>query len=236
MAGATQTGIVKGDFLSKMAGISFIVGAVLLIVFNLLYPRVSDPTDLQAYIQKVADTRGGFWEIDHLLLAAGIWALMIGVAGIYRSITTGSAAVWARLGFYGVVVGTTLWSVTFALDGFGMAAAAGQWAKASAADKATLFPAVSALGHLVQGIFSMTIIVNWLALAFVGLGIALSTVYPRWLGWVLIILGVLTVVAVGVPQGITGITQTSQLLFTVLSLLTTLWALVIGIWMARKVF
>ncbi len=229
-----QQGIAKGDVLSRIAGISFIVGAVLLLVFNILLPRADDPSNVQAVILNVASNRGGFWELAHLLLAAGIWGLMIGLAGVYRSISTGGAAVWARLGFYGVIVGTTLWSVTFALDGLGLAAVMGEWTKASGSDKATLFLVASSLSRINVGLFSMTIITFWMALAFVGVGMALSTVYPKWLGWALIVLGVATVAAVGVPQALTGASQTLQLLFVALSILTTLWALVIGIYITRK--
>ncbi len=229
-----QQGIAKGDALSRIAGISFIVGAVLLLVFNALLPRVSDPTNTQAVLQNIAANRGGVWELYHLLLAAGIWGLMIGVVGVYRSVTTGSAAVWARLGFYGVIVGTTLWSVLFALEGLGLAAVVGEWAKASGADKATLFLVASSLGKINLGLFSMTIIAYWLALTFVGIGMVLSTVYPKWLGWAAIVLSVAIVAAVGVPQALTEMTQTLQLLFVILSLLITLWALVLGIWITRK--
>ena len=76
-----QQGIAKGDVLSRIAGIAFIVGGVLLIVGNILHPRVSDPSNMQALIQSIAGNTGGLWELDHLLLAAGIWGLMIGVVG-----------------------------------------------------------------------------------------------------------------------------------------------------------
>ncbi len=229
-----QQGIAKGDVLQRIAGISFIVGAVLLLVFNILAPRVSDPTDMKQVLQSIADNRGGFWELDHLLLAVGIWGLMIGVVGVYRSITTGAAAVWARLGFYGVIVGTTLWSVTFALVGLGLAAVVGEWARASGPDQATLFLVASSISDVSRGMLSMTVIAHWMALTFVGIGMALSTVYPKWMGWTLIVLGAAMVAAVGVPQALTGITQTLQLLFAALSILTTLWALVLGIWITRK--
>ncbi|MDP6511263.1 MAG: hypothetical protein QGH23_08670 [Dehalococcoidia bacterium] len=77
-----QQGIAKGDVLSRIAGIAFIVGGVLLIVGNILHPRVSDPSNMQALIQSIAGNTGGLWELDHLLLAAGIWGLMIGVVGV----------------------------------------------------------------------------------------------------------------------------------------------------------
>jgi hypothetical protein len=229
-----QQGITKGDALPRIGGISFIVGAVLLTVFNILLPRVSDPTDMKAFIQSVADTNGGFWELGHILLGFGIWGVAIGVVGIYRSITTGGAAAWARLGFYGVLAVSIMWTVLFALEGLGLAAVVGTWEMAPGADKASLFLIASSLSQVNVGLFSMTIIGYWFVLTMLGIGMALSAVYPKWMGWALIVLGVVTVAAVGFPQALTGITQTSQLLFMVLSLLTTVWALVVGIWLTRK--
>lgn len=224
---------IKGDVLQRLAGLSFVVGAVLLIVFNILHPRADDPEDVAQVIQSIADNRGGLWEVDHLLLAVGVWAVMIGVVGVYRSISTGGAAAWARLGFYGVVVGTTLWSMVFAFDGLGLPMVVEEWEKATGADKAALFLTASSWYRLSVGLFGMTILVYWLALVFVGVGMVLSPVYPKWLGWVIVVVGVPLVVT-GVMIGVTGINQTLQIVFAVLSVLSTVWALVLGVWIARK--
>ena len=227
-----QQGIVKGDVLLRLAGISFIVGAIVTGVFNILAPRSGDPSDVQAGIQLIADNKG-FFQVDQLLLAVGIWALMIGWAGVYRSISSGAAAAWVRLGFYVVIVGTTLWTVRFAMA-LGVAEVAEQWAAATGADKAAWFLAASSVHHIIYALHSMAVIVFWLAFVFLGIGMVLSTVYAKWLGWVLIILGAATVAVVGVPQALAGESQTLQLLFAILSGLTVLWALVLGIWITRK--
>lgn len=219
-----QQGISKGDVLQRLAGLSFIVGAILLIVANALFPRAADPSDAAQYVQKIADNRGGFWEVDNLLLAVGIWALMIGATGVYRSITTGGAAAWARLGYYGFVVGVTLWTVLLALN-LGLS----QAVKLAGNDKT-----VQSLAMTTSGVFSMSIIVLWLALTFLGVGMAFSKVYPKWLGWAIIILGV-AIVVVGIAQAVGGPTKTvTNVLFPVLSILSTLWALVVGVWITRK--
>ena len=67
-------------------------------VANAIFPRPADPSNAAQFVQKIADNRGGFWEVDNLLLAVGIWAFMIGATGIYRAINTGAAAAWVRLG------------------------------------------------------------------------------------------------------------------------------------------
>ena len=45
----------KGDVLQKIAGIGLIVGAVLTAVFNVLYPRADDPSDVSQVLTELAD-------------------------------------------------------------------------------------------------------------------------------------------------------------------------------------
>ena len=228
--GATD-GIAKGDVLQRIAGPSFIVGAILLVAGNILHPR-SD-TDLEL-MQDIAADMGGLWEAYHLMLVVGMWALLIGVVGIYRSISTGGGATWARLSFYGLLVGITLWTVLFATDGLGLPLVVESWEDATGSDKRTLFLIANALGDFNFGLFTIAILANWLAFTFLGVGMVLSTVYPKVYGWTILVLGVATVGAVGIPQGFTGETDTTQILFAVLSLLSTVWVLMVGLWVTRR--
>ena len=67
----------------------------------------------------------GFFQVNQMLLAVGIWAIMIGIVGVYRSISNGNTAAWARVGFYRMIVGITLWTARFAM-GIGSAELAEQ--------------------------------------------------------------------------------------------------------------
>ena len=224
-----QQEIVKGDVLQRIAGVSFIVGAILLIVFNVLFPRADDPSDTQQVLTKLADNEP-FSLIVFLGLAVGIWALMIGVVGVYRSISTGGAAAWARLGFYGIIVGVTLQTAAYAVGMAATGAAGEQGGTELGTPAYTIAAAINATGN---SLFFMSVIVAWLALAFPGVGIVLSSVYPKWLGWAILILGAATVV-VGFILALTGITQTLDLIFGVLAGLTTIWALAMGIIITRR--
>jgi hypothetical protein len=164
-----------------------------------------------------------FSRIVFLGLAVGIWSLMIGTAGLYRFISTGAGAAWARLGFYGVVVGTTLFTMWAAIG----------WAEVGAAVAGNTDVALT-LYALALAYLYMFIIVYWLALVFIGIGIVASDVYPRWLGWILIPLGAATAAVSGVGQALNGITLTSDLIFAALATLTTMWALVIGVIILRR--
>jgi hypothetical protein len=228
-----QQGIIKGDSLQKLGSAGFIIGATLLVIFNVLIPRVSDPSNVREMLKNLGEQEV-LAQICFLLLAVGIWGAMIGVTGVYRSISAGGAA-WARLGFYGIVVGTTLWTITFAL-GMATACSAASWIVAPTADKATAYSVAVAVSAAQGATETMCIIVYWLALVFLGIGMVLSAVYPKWMGWVLVFLGIATVVAAGVIPVFTGPASAIQFIFMILSLLSTIWILVVGIWIARKVW
>ena len=222
----------KGDVLQKIAGIGFIVGAVLTTVFNVLYPHADDPSDVSQVLTELADNET-FSLIVFLALAVGYWVIMIGVVGVYRSISTGSAAVWGRLGFYGVVVGTTLATTSFAI-GLASTGAAADWLAVGSGMSTIEYTIAAALNAAGNSIFFMSIILFWMALAFLAIGMVLSSVYSKWLGWVLLVLGVATVVVAGVPMALSDLSQTQDIIFGVLAGLTTLWALVLGVWITRR--
>jgi len=116
----------KGDVLQKIAGLSFIVGTILLVVFGLLH-HGEDLEDLSDTIQNIAESNGGLVEFDHILIAVAWWVLMIGMVGVYRSISSGAAAAWVRIGMYGLIIATTLRAVFLAIDGVGLAMVVEQW-------------------------------------------------------------------------------------------------------------
>ena len=221
----------KGDVLQKVAGLAFIVGAILTGVLNALFPRADDPSVVTDVLEALADDET-FARVAFLGLAIGFWALMIGVAGVYRSISTGGAAVWARLGFYGVIVGTTLVTMSLAV-GVGTTEPAADWVAAGSRIGTSEYNIAATLNAIGESIFFMAIIVYWLALAFVGIGMVLSKVYPQWLNWPPLVLGAAMAV-VGVPTTLNGFDDTTELIFSVLAGLTTLWALAMGVWITRR--
>ncbi len=209
----TAQGIVKGNALYRLAGISFIVGAILAGVLAALEPGTADPSNVSEVLIEAADNET-LWKVIFLGLAVGMWAIMMGVVGVYRSISTGSAADWARLGFYGVIVGTTLLT---AADAMGIAAvnAAVDWAAAGSVVGTSEYSIGASILAVLNSTDTMAFLVFWMALAFLSIGMILSKVYPQWLSWPPLILGV-AVVAVMIPQTFVGPTKTTETIFGVL--------------------
>ncbi|MGD2159152.1 MAG: hypothetical protein PVG32_19905 [Anaerolineales bacterium] len=226
-----QQGVFQRDTLQRISSAGLVIGAVLLVVFNLLYPRPADPSSAQSVLTAMADQKV-LTQLSQLMLALGFWGLMIGSAGVHRSITDRGAA-WARLGFYGIVGGTAIWSINFGL-GLASANAASDWVVASVADKAAAYDVANTFLTVNSGIYTMSILMFWLALIFLGAGMARNPVYPQWFGWVAVVLGIAMVAIVGIPRFLVENSTSSMFIFAGLSLLTTVWFLVVGIWVARR--
>jgi len=156
---------------------------------------------------------------------------MVAFVGVYRSLSTGRAAAWARLGFYGFIVGTVFWLAHTGIE-LGYSAVAEEWSNATETDKETRLLIASGLRDVDQGLIPVAAISHWAALLSLGIGMASGTVYPKRFGRVFILLGAL-VVAFTILGTLTG---NDDLLFPVLILaaLTYLWMLVPGIWISRK--
>lgn len=219
-------GIAKGDVLQRIAGIGFLVGGIASLAGNVVLRIIAAETPTERGETEPVE------RIALLVLIMGFWALLVGAVGIYRSLSTGTAAVWARLGFYGILGGTTLATVSLAID-LAASSAAAFWVAAGAITGTSEYAVAVSLNVIANSVFDVTIVGYWLALLALGIGMVLSDTYPRWLGWALLVLSAV-VVAVSVPRLFIGSNPTLDIVFAIPAGLTSIWALVLGVWVTRK--
>ena len=86
----------RGDASQKIAGIALIAGGILTLVFNVIFPRADDPNVMTQVLQALARNEA-LSILVYLGIAVGVWAIMIGIAGISHNITNGAGAAWARM-------------------------------------------------------------------------------------------------------------------------------------------
>ena len=223
--------IVKGDALQKISSAGFILGAILIAASGLLMPHANAPTsDLQEMLKPLGEHEF-LTQLSSLLIAIGFWAVMLGATGVYRSINAGGSA-WAQIGFNFILIGTVLWTISLSGD-VATASNVSNWLAAPADSKEAAWSAIAALSVSGRGLLALTWMIYSLGLAFLGMAMIQSDVYPRWLGRlgliVTIPVTVLGAIQVFVPRSIT-----LTLIFSMLMLLTTLWNLATGIWVARR--
>lgn len=220
-----------GDTLQLVGGLGFIVGMVLLSVAGSLDVR---RLTLEEFA-KMGVTR---YNVVHILIALAPWAMLMGWVAVYSSISSGSAADWARLGFYLVLVGTAIWSATPAHD-FEAGRSARQWAAATEPEKTAWFVAWAASARNLVTFYGMAFIAYGGGAMFLGVGMVQSDLYPGWAGWSLAPVGLLNLL-VGLSLLLAGpgklVTGRLVLSKAYIALITTsgllsVWMVALGIWM-----
>ena len=95
------------------------------------------------------------------------------------------------------------------------------------------YSVAAALVDVSGSMFTMTFLVFWLALVFLAIGMVLSSAIPKWLGWALLVPSA-AVVVIAIIRFFTDPTQATEYIFAVPAGLTSVWALVTGIWITRR--
>jgi hypothetical protein len=216
----------------RLGGISAISGAVLGGVGNLVHP-VTPEHDPLGVARVIADS--GIWTPVHLAIVLGIFLMLGGLVAIYHSIGGGLPGALARFGLFAAVAGATIGLILVILDGVAARQLAQEWASAAPGERATALGLV----HLNETLnFALASLFNFVfaAATFIlfGLAVALSHVYPRWLGWVVVVAGVASIGA-GLIQALVGESTTASRILTIFApTVITLWLLIMGILLLRN--
>jgi uncharacterized membrane protein len=122
--------------------------------------------------------------------------------------------------------------VAIAVDGVALKAVADEWASSQ---NASLFQAAYVLMEIGLSLFAMLIFLMFgVMFILYGLAVALSDIYPKWLGWLALVLGIAGAV-IGLVQAYEGPSDTlTNVIFPIVSILLTVWVLIIGAFMWKK--
>jgi hypothetical protein len=215
----------------RIGGWAAIAGALLGMVGNLIHP-VTPIDDPEGVARVIADS--GIWVPVHLAIVLGIVLMLGGLVAVRHSIREGVADALARFGLVAAIAGAAIGLVLLILDGVAARQLAQEWAEASAQERAVALRLVHAnetLNFALASLFNFV----FAAVTFIlfGLAVALSAVYPRWLGWPAFLAGVLSIPA-GVIQAYAGEpTGASRVLTIIGPSVITLWLLIMGILVVR---
>ena len=223
--------IMQDKTLLRIGAVLLIAGVVLTFGGGALHPLVSDPGDTEAILQSIVDSPN--WAGLHVAILAGGFFMTVSLLALYRSILGEPGAALARLGFAAALVGGGLYLVSIAIEGSGaLKALADAWA--AAADKVVPFAVAEAVYLVGMDIFSAGwIFFGGMAPILFGLAIALTDFYPKWLGWVAVVVGIGNAL-IAIVLFSQGWSQATDMTFTGFGLLLNLWQLVMGVFMWRK--
>jgi hypothetical protein len=222
-----MTDTLESRWVYRIGGTAAVAGSLLGMVGNLVHPA-TPMDDKEGVAQTIADS--GSWVPIHLAIVFGILLMLGGLFAVRRSIEGGLPEVLASLGLVAGIVGATIGLVLVILDGVAARQLAEEWALASADEQGTALSLIHAnetINFALASLFNLV----FAAATFIlfGLAVALSDLFPRWLGWVAVVAGSLSAVA-GTIQAYTGEpTDASRLLTIIGPSIITLWLLLIGV-------
>src|SRR5215212_7737896 len=185
----------------RIGAVAGIVGSLLAMVGNLLHPAT--PTgDPEGVARSIAHSER--WVPVHLVIVVGLILMLGGLVAISRSIEGGVAGALAQLGSVAAVAGVTVGVVLVIVDGVAAKHLADAWEAAppeQAAAALRVLLAEEAINFALAALFNIL----FAGVTFIVLGLAVASrgEYPRWLGWMVVIAGVGSVL-VGLVQAYTG--------------------------------
>lgn len=223
---------VERDGWYRIAGAALVIGGVATIALNAIFPRAEDPADVVAVLTTMAehDVRQ---KVSFIGGTLGLWVLAGGIAGVQRILSSGAGAAWARLGFYAVLAGVTLFTVA---TGLGLAAthAAVEWVAAGSGTDGAAYAIAAGASAADDAVWAMSLIALWLGLGLTGVGMVRDGGFPRWLALPLPVIGFATAAFAGIPMAYAGVSLTPMMVFAGLAMLTSVWAVAAGAWMLRR--
>lgn len=218
--------------LFRLGGASAVVGSLLAGAGNLLHP-VTPIDDPEGVARAIADSE--LWVPVHLLIVLGLVLMLGGLVALYHSIRGGTAGALARFGLFAAIAGATIGVADVLLDGIAAPQLAQEWAAAPPDQRATALSLVQVSETMNFALASaLNFVFAGVTFILFGLAVALSDVYPRRLGWVVVLAGVASIGA-GLVQALAGEPTTASRVLTIIGpTVITLWLLVIGILLLRN--
>jgi hypothetical protein len=211
----------------RLGGAFAIAGSALLLVFNILHPRAAEPST-EATLRVISQSL--IWIPDHLgLLLSGL-LVVGGLIALSDSISGSPAVAFARFGRASAVASAGSFAIVIGIDGIAAKRVADAWALSPSTHQV----AAAALEDVTNGNFSIFILVFFgVTFLLYGLAVSTSQQYPRWLGWAAAVLSVAALL-VGLTMAFSGPSGPVFMAFVIVSLLLTIWTLVMGILMWRR--
>jgi hypothetical protein len=220
------------QWMLRIGGVSAILGSLCAGVGNLLHP-VTPRDDPQGVAQVIAQSQQ--WTLIHLIILLGVILMLAGLVAIRHTIKGGLPEALARLGIYAGTIGVTIGLITLILDGVAAKTLADQWAIVSASEKTIALHLVSTnetINFALAGLFNMSF--AGVPFILIGLAVALSNAFPRWLGWTAAVAGSGSIGA-GLVQAFTGEPTIASLILTIIGpTVISLWLLVMGTLLLRN--
>lgn len=216
---------------TRIGGVLFLLGLVVLVISTQLHPARENPMDNPAVFHEYAQS--DLWIAVHLGQFVGILLVIGGLVALYFSLATraDAAAAVARFGLAAAVTTAASFTILQAVDGIALKRAVDAWASAPPDQQVAAFAAAEAIRWIELGVNSLSFSLVGLTLVLYGIALALSGLYPRWVGWLAAVAGVAHIIR-GVDASYQGFVDS---IAEVIGLaLLALWTVIMAVLMWRQ--
>ncbi len=229
----TMAGTTAGK-LNPVAKWSLIIGPILVVVFNFLLPTNGiepvDPENSKEFI-RVLGVDADIAQIYMVIILLGIVLYTRAIIGLWSAAPQGPSRNRLGVGMLGSVAALSLWGMVIALglaeasvaekSNTALAAVAASGGAAEAVTAATAAGTVaSALHAAFFGVYQVATYVSYISLIPIGGGLAISGIVRKEFGWVIVALGVVTLVLTSILP-----VKTEEGIFT-FGILAVVWGVV----------
>jgi hypothetical protein len=186
----------------RLAGGLLVGGLFLNLVGTVFHPSGRED-DHEAIFTKYADSDA--WVAIHLGQFIGILIALAGLLALYRALVLHrDASVLARFAVSATIATAAALTLLQAVDGVALKQAVDAWSDASGEQKAIRFDNAETLRWLEWGVQSYFRVLLGISFVLFGVAIITTRLVAAWLGWVALLVGVLSV-AIGIDVGYSGL-------------------------------
>ena len=175
---------------ARIGAVSLVLAIVVLVISTALHPGHENPMDNPAVFREYAQSE--LWIGVHVSQWLGFLLVIGGLVAISYALATQPdvGAAVARFARAAAVTTGASFTILQAVDGIALKRAVDAWVSAPSEQQAAAFGAAEAIRWIEIGVNALSFSLAGLSLLLIGLAIALSHVYPRWVGALAVAAGV----------------------------------------------
>jgi hypothetical protein len=224
-------GAIANRLTTRIGAVLFLLGLVVVVISTQLHPAHENPMDNPAVFREYAQSDQ--WIAVHLGQFVGFLLVVGGLVALYFSLATraDAAAAVVRFGLVAAVMTGASFTILQAVDGIALKRAVDAWAIAPPDQQVAAFAAAEAIRWIEIGVNSLAFSLVGLTLVLYGIALALSAVYPRWLGWLAAAAGVAHIIR-GVGASYQGFVPSIAALIGLV--LLAVWTVIMAVMMWRQ--
>jgi hypothetical protein len=209
-----------------------IVGSIVSVAAGMGFGNLTNELDTEQVLQVISARPDWYWPTVHVAFIVGAFLWVSAFVALAVSLAHGASWALSRLAVAAVIVGAAVHVVDSSISGFGLSALASAWASAPPSERVHLVRIGDMLLYVLNGTWpNVHSLFHGLPFVLAGAAVALSRLYPAWIGWAGAAGGAASLLG-GVLQFV-GVIPHEERFVIVPAQVVSVWFVVVGVMMWR---